>query len=190
MEKIDFVNYTTPALNATNLNKLQQNVEDDIGDLTQLETSAKNNLVEAINEAANTGGNINVYNEYTASATDTYSCNYVNGLSGKILWTNSNPTSSFPSQTITLSSGDYDFYEVFFAYGTQTMQYVNGFKSIKGKGLIGGMMGFGSGTLLRRKVDYIDETHLLFSNSINGTTEGDGYMIPIYVIGYKTNIFD
>jgi len=55
MEKINFVNDTTPALNATNLNKLQQNVEDDIGDLTQLETSAKNNLVEAINEAASTG---------------------------------------------------------------------------------------------------------------------------------------
>lgn len=80
MEKINFVNDTTPALNATNLNKLQQNVEDDIGDLTELETSAKNNLVEAINEAASTGGNINVYNEYTISETDTYSCNYVNGL--------------------------------------------------------------------------------------------------------------
>lgn len=80
MEKIDFINNQQPALNATNLNKLQQNVEDDIGDLTQLETSAKNNLVEAINEAASTGGDIEVYNEYTTSATDAYSCNYVNGL--------------------------------------------------------------------------------------------------------------
>lgn len=55
MEKINFVNDTTPALNATNLNKLQQNVEDVTGDLSELETSAKNNLVEAINEAASTG---------------------------------------------------------------------------------------------------------------------------------------
>lgn len=30
MEKIDFINYQQPALNATNLNKLQQNVEDAI----------------------------------------------------------------------------------------------------------------------------------------------------------------
>lgn len=55
MEKINFINDTTPALNATNLNKLQQNVEDVTGDLSDLETSAKNNLVEAINEAASTG---------------------------------------------------------------------------------------------------------------------------------------
>lgn len=55
MQKIDFINNQQPALNATNLNKLQQNVEDVTGDLSELETSAKNNLVEAINEAASTG---------------------------------------------------------------------------------------------------------------------------------------
>lgn len=131
-----------------------------------------------------------VLNNYTESNVDTYSCDYINGIAGKVLWTNPDPTSSFPSQTITLSSADYDLYEVFFAYGTQTMQYVNGVKTIKGKGLIGGMMGFSTGTLLRRKVDYIDETHLLLSNSINGTAEGENYMIPIYVIGYKTNTFN
>ena len=56
MEKINFVNDTTPALNATNLNKMQQNVEDVTGDLDDLETSAKSNLVAAINESKLTGG--------------------------------------------------------------------------------------------------------------------------------------
>lgn len=56
MQKINFINDTTPALNATNLNKLQQNVEDVTGDLTELETSAKTNLVAAINEAKRSGG--------------------------------------------------------------------------------------------------------------------------------------
>lgn len=56
MEKINFVNDTTPALNATNLNKLQQNVEDVTGDLSDLETSDRDNLVEAINEAKRSGG--------------------------------------------------------------------------------------------------------------------------------------
>lgn len=56
MEKINFVNDTTPALNATNLNKMQDNVEDVTGDLSDLETTANNNLVEAINEAKRSGG--------------------------------------------------------------------------------------------------------------------------------------
>lgn len=56
IEKINFVNDTTPALNATNLNKLQQNVEDVTGDLSDLETSDRDNLVEAINEAKRSGG--------------------------------------------------------------------------------------------------------------------------------------
>ena len=48
MEKINFVNNSVPALNATNLNKLQDNIED------------------------------SMKTEKTASDTDTYSCNYIN----------------------------------------------------------------------------------------------------------------
>lgn len=48
MEKIDFVNNNTPALNSTNLNKLQDNVED------------------------------SMKSEKTSSDTDTYNCNYIN----------------------------------------------------------------------------------------------------------------
>lgn len=51
------MNNTTPALNATNLNRLQQNVEDEInlkdnkvGDLSNLQTEDKTNVVNAINE--------------------------------------------------------------------------------------------------------------------------------------------
>lgn len=54
MEKINFVNNSTPALNATNLNKLQDNVEN------------------AIAEQINT--------QNTTSDSETYSCNYINGI--------------------------------------------------------------------------------------------------------------
>lgn len=54
MEKINFTNGTTPALNATNLNKLQDNVEN------------------AIAEQINT--------QNTTSDSETYSCNYINGI--------------------------------------------------------------------------------------------------------------
>ena len=61
MEKINFINNSTPALNATNLNKLQDNVEDAIQDLEDSE-SAKIKTTE------------------TTSNTDTYSCNYINSI--------------------------------------------------------------------------------------------------------------
>ena len=61
MEKINFVNNTTPALNATNLNKLQDNVEDAI---SELETEQ----------------NTKIKTTQTTSDTDTYSCNYINTL--------------------------------------------------------------------------------------------------------------
>lgn len=53
MQKVNFQNLpnTTTPINADNLNQLQNNVENDIGDLSNLETEAKTNLVEAINEA-------------------------------------------------------------------------------------------------------------------------------------------
>lgn len=50
MEKINFVNNSTPALNSTNLNKLQDNIEDSIK------------------------------SQKTLSDTDTYSCNYINEI--------------------------------------------------------------------------------------------------------------
>ena len=55
MEKINFENKpnTTTPINATNLNLLQDNAENDIGLLSNLETSDKSNLVNAINEANN-----------------------------------------------------------------------------------------------------------------------------------------
>ena len=55
MEKINFVNNSTPAINETNLNKLQDNAEDAIQ--------------EVINKIKTTETN---------SDTDTYSCNYIN----------------------------------------------------------------------------------------------------------------
>lgn len=57
MEKINFVNNSTPALNETNLNKLQDNVEDSIQEVVdKIKTTTTN------------------------SDTDTYSCNYINGI--------------------------------------------------------------------------------------------------------------
>lgn len=54
MEKINFQDYpsTDTPINSTNLNGLQDNVEADIGDLTNLATTSRSNLVSAINNLA------------------------------------------------------------------------------------------------------------------------------------------
>lgn len=132
-----------------------------------------------------------VIDGYSASTTDSYSCNYVNGSVGKILWTNSSPNSNFEGQTITLSSADYDFYEIYCTYNcTTASQYANGFRTIKGKGLIISENGYGTDLSIRRKIDYTDATHLLISPAYGGVNIDNGYLVPIYVIGYKTGTFN
>lgn len=111
--------------------------------------------------------------------------NYMNSKM-QILWTNPNPTDDFDEQTVSLSSGDYDFYEVYCTYNSTTAsQYANGFRTIKGKGLIISENGYGTDLSVRRKVDYTDATHLLISSAFGGANIDNSYLIPIYVIGYK-----
>ena len=132
-----------------------------------------------------------VVDGYSTSTTDSYSCNYVNGSVGKILWTNSSPNSNFEEQTITLSSADYDFYEIYCTYNSTTAsQYANGLRTIKGKGLIISENGYGTDLSIRRKIDYTDATHLLISSAYGGANIDNGYLVPLYVIGYKTGVFD
>lgn len=112
-------------------------------------------------------------------------------ITGQILWTNPSSSSSFAEQTITLSSGNYDFYEIYCVYSnTSGSHYANGFKTIKGKGLVISENGYGTDLSVRRKVDYTDATHLLISSAFGGANIDNGYLIPIYVIGYKTGTFN
>lgn len=148
--------------------KVSLNTDPSIADINKIKDSDINALKNGVNA-----------NETT-----------INQIKGTILWTNPSPASAFASQTITLSSGDYDFYEVFFTYNNTTAsQYANGFKTIKGKGSIISENGYGTGLSVRRKIDYTDDTHLLVSDGMNGNAVGNGYLIPIYVVGYKNGAF-
>lgn len=64
------MNNTTPALNATNLNKLQDNVEDAIQEVQDDANDLDTNKLDKTS----------VKTTYTESGTDTYSCDYVNNL--------------------------------------------------------------------------------------------------------------
>lgn len=139
-----------------------------------------------------TSTNATIIDGYSESTQDGYSCNYVNNGLGKILWTNPNPTSSFAEQNITLSSSDYDMYEVVF-HGSQTG--ANTFNTGK---IPKGMNAFlqqtystsGAINVRSRTINYVnDTTFLVIGGLINGSTDNT-QCIPVYVIGYKTNLFN
>lgn len=78
MEKINFINGSTPALNATNLNKLQDNVEDAIDAVQDDVDSLGTNKLDKTN----------VKTTNITSDTDTYSCNYINRKLDTLLYSN------------------------------------------------------------------------------------------------------
>lgn len=96
MEKINFENYpsTNSPINGTNLNLLQDNIEDEfdikdseIGNLNSLNTTDKSNLVNAINEANNkTISTILYENENGATGNITLTRNVSNYNSLEIIY--------------------------------------------------------------------------------------------------------
>lgn len=123
---------------------------------------------------------------YSTSTADGYSCNYVNGLNGKILWTNSNPTSDFASQTITLSSDDYDMLEIIY----MTFNTNNQTSSVKiPKGYNSRIItSLSSGTVYTRDYTYNSDTSYTIGNTTGSGNDSNLY--PLYIIGYKTGLFD
>lgn len=137
---------------------------------------------------------IEVHNSYSTSTTDSYSCNYVNGVAGKILWTNPNPTSDFSPQTITLSSDDYDILE-FFWRSDVAGKRVYSTRTLKGSSVQNDIYSTVIPTRAwRRRADFVSNTSYSIDNCIrmeyNQTAYNDnGYCVPLYVIGYKTGLF-
>lgn len=138
-----------------------------------------------------------VVDGYSTSVTDSYSCNYVNGMCGKILWTNSNPASSFAEQTVTLSGSDYDMLEVIYRYADNTnKQLSTGRIPSNSSGLVLSCIGENAtNTPMRaRTVTINNKTSISFGEcyvgSTNTSTVNNTYNIPVYVIGYKTGVFD
>jgi hypothetical protein len=111
-----------------------------------------------------------------------YTLKDITNNQGKILWTNPSPTSDFASQTIILSSDDYDMLEIF--YHTFNNQ-VGSSRIFKGKGTRI-ITSISNGTVYMRIIDYVDDTHFFASNIYGGS---NGNLKPLYIIGYKTGLF-
>lgn len=135
---------------------------------------------------------------YVADTDRENAVNILEIAQGKILWTNSNPTSSFASQTITLSSDDYDMYEIIFFNYVNTKDF-SSVKSIKGQNAImGSPIYYNNNNFYgTRRCVYVSDTQLQIGNcwtviNNNATTTpqaSNTWNIPVYVIGYKTGLF-
>ena len=122
-----------------------------------------------------------ILNIFSNSDKDTYSCDYVNGLAGKVLWNNPDPTGDFPSQTITLNSDDFDVYEVFYYISTENLQ-MESCKSLKGHGT---RLMIPSTNMEFRRMNSINNTTYSFETPSNVK-----FGVPIKIIGYKTGLFN
>lgn len=126
--------------------------------------------------------------------TNAPSVNLAEGLRGKILWANPNPTSEMPGGYIAdLSSGDYDEYEVIYRAGILN-NYLKTVKSLKGYGTILTHSYSSSLTNLSRTWEFVNDTQMYSGDpkivNSSGVTINNTQLIPLYIIGYKTGLFN
>lgn len=150
-------------VNDTDLNEIKNTVnenDDNVGDLSDLNTTNKNNLVSAINE--------------------------LNSKKLKKLWENSNTTSTFSPQTITLLSDNYD-YLIWFYYDDTGNNYSMSRQHLKGSGTVFNHAFAGSVTNISRTIVRVSDTNYNINECMSVTTSGstttDNRLIPAVVYG-------
>lgn len=114
----------------------------------------------------------------------------ISNLQGKIVWTNSSPTSSFGAQTITLSESlsGYDFYEILFMQSTADTRMMTTGKIPVGYGTI--LLWFATTNFYRPTDTTVSGNTITFLDCKNGSNVIDNTRtIPMYVIAYNTGLF-
>lgn len=137
-----------------------------------------------------------ISNSYGVSTEIGYSENYINNhFEGTLLWTNPSPTSATNNDTITLSSDDYDMLEIIYSMTNDTDMLMSS-KTLKGCDCVlnGGVYGGNGKAVYFRTISRTDDTHYN-TNECNGVGKSsdftqNAYLIPRYIIGYKTNLFN
>lgn len=105
---------------------------------------------------------------------------------GTILWTNPNPTSNFPTQTITLneSLNNYKYYEILFRQSTYDARIMTTGKIPVGFGTI--LLWFATTNFYRPTDTIVSGNTILFSDCRNSSGTADNERtIPFKVIAYK-----
>lgn len=148
---------------------------------------ALNPQPDIANENKVTDADMNEIKSVVNNGIDQVDANTTNigNITGTILWTNPDPSSTFGEQNITLSSSDYDVLEFVSQQSTSDTRGSGTLRIIKGKS--GRAFIIFSGALVYRNFNRNSDTSYTISAIQNG---GDnGMLIPVYVIGYKTGLF-
>ena len=114
----------------------------------------------------------------------------ISNLQGKIVWTNSSPTSSFGAQTITLneSLSGYDFYEILFRQSTADARIMTTGKIPVGYGTI--LLWITTTNFFRPTDMTVSGNTITFLDCKNSSNVVDNVRtIPMYVIAYNTGLF-
>lgn len=140
-----------------------------------------------------------VLNNYTESNVDTYSCDYTNSKTLKLLWENSNPSSTFASQDINLSSSDYDYLRIFYK-GIYNQTSLLSIDTLKGFGFTLNFAGSahvsGSGNYygssIWRECTRTNDTKfnvpvctVILGNNTTGGADNTAYCVPVAIYGGK-----
>ena len=115
----------------------------------------------------------------------------IGNITGTILWENPNPTTDFTEQDVTLSSSDYDCYEVIYKQSTNANRALNTGKIPKGYGAV---LNEALTSSHYRAINYNSDTSLHISSGVDVAPYGnpvatDSQCVPLYIIGYKTGLF-
>lgn len=119
----------------------------------------------------------------------------INKIDGVILWENESPSSTFTSQSVTLSESlsNYNYYSIIYKNVANEDKFYNTGKIPVGHGcrlteVYASTMNY-SMAIRERQVSYSDDTTLsieggLFASAETAKTTNDDVCIPISVIGY------
>lgn len=136
-----------------------------------------------------------VVNTYSTSNEDTYSCDYINAKVGKILWTNDSIAEISTTNITVDDMSEYSIIEIAFRQHLNDTSKITTSRMIKSAG--NGMMQFnevGSGywVIRTREIAFTNNTTINIKQGyevVSGTVSSrNNVCIPIYVIGYKTEL--
>ena len=135
------------------------------------------------------GGYLQVNGEKVIRTSDLTSIQTaITGLQGKTLWTNSSPSSSWSSKNITLSDGNYDLLLwCFRRLNTNSAITIEVFNQRNRGSII--TTADTSGNLVRRGIAYVSGATYTVQDSVIGNTTSNGWLRPLYVVGFKIGRF-
>lgn len=122
----------------------------------------------------------------------------ISNIKGAILWTNSDPSGDFASQTITLSSSDYDVLGIYY-YDYKVSKNMYYTQCLKGASFTLDSQLFVAGNyfIVSRVFSRTSDTSFTVDNAVgisasapSTTALHNDQVIPVYIVGYKTGLFN